>query len=193
MLKSRKIRSGSEYSEDEVFQLPQLPDTPIAGSSHGQKVTFRSPVVRLGSISSTPHLVPQPVSFDVSRIPDSETSGKDTDSEAETRPRTPYQKMKRMREDASIALHSLQLMAEEFRKIHEPKIQKLKGRYSANAMLVFNLWLKDIEMCIKEQKLTNMEAVQLIKDYTSEGARGEVEFYLDTNSIWKYHKLIEHL
>ena len=89
--------------------------------------------------------------------------------------------------------HSLQLAAEEFRKICKPKIQKLKGRYSANAMLVFNSWLKDIEMCVKERKLTNMEAVQLVKDYTSEGARGAVEFYLDTNSTWKYHELIEHL
>ena len=79
--KSRKIRSGSEYSEDEVFQLSQVPDTPIAGSNHGQKITFRSLVVRPWSVSSIPHLVPQPVSFDVSRIPNSETSGKDTDSE----------------------------------------------------------------------------------------------------------------
>ena len=135
--KSRKIRSGSNYSNDEVFQLPQVPDMPIAGSSHGQKVTFRSPVVRLGSVLSIPYLVPQPMSFNVSQIPNSETFGKDTDSKAETRPRTPYQKMKRMREDASIASNSLQLVAEEFRKICEPKIQKLKGRYSANAMLVF--------------------------------------------------------
>ena len=62
---------------------------PITGSSHGHKVTFRSPVVRLGLISSMPHLVPQPVSFNVSRIPDSKTSGKDTDSMAEVRTRTP--------------------------------------------------------------------------------------------------------
>ena len=34
---------------------------PIVGSSHGQRVM--SPAVRLGSISSMPHLVPQPVSF----------------------------------------------------------------------------------------------------------------------------------
>ena len=61
-LKNRRARDGSDYSENEVFQLPQVPDTPIAG----QKVTFRSPVVRPGSVSSTPHLVPQPVSFDVS-------------------------------------------------------------------------------------------------------------------------------
>ena len=60
--KNRKARDGSNYSEDEVFQLPQVPDTPITG----QKVTFRSPVVRPGLVSSIPHLVPQPVSFDVS-------------------------------------------------------------------------------------------------------------------------------
>ena len=92
-----------------------------------------------------------------------------------------------------MASHSLQLVAEELRKICEPKIQKLKGRYSANPMLVFNSWLKDIEMCVKERKLTNMEAVQLVKDYTSEGTQGVVEFYLDTNTTWKYHELIEHL
>ena len=38
-----------------------------------------------------------------------------------------------------------------------------------------------------------MEAVQLVKDYTSEGARGAIECYLDTNSMWKYHELIEHI
>ena len=33
----------------------RVPDMPIAGSSHGQKVTFRSPVVRPGvSIIDTP-------------------------------------------------------------------------------------------------------------------------------------------
>ena len=149
-LKNRRARDCSNYSEDEVFQLHEVPDVPIAGSSHGQKVTFMSPVLRLGSVSSTPHLVPQPVSFDVLQIPNSKTSGKDTDSEAEVRPRTPHIRNKRMREDASMASHSLQLVAEEFRKIHKPKIQKLKGRYSANAMLVFNSWLKDIEMCVKE-------------------------------------------
>ena len=151
--KNRRTRDGSDYSEDEVFQLPQVPDMPIAGSSHGQKVTFRSPVVRPGSVSSTPCLVPQPVSFDVLQIPDSETSGKDTDSEAEVRPRTPHIRNKRTREDASrmdasMASHSLQLAAEEYRKICKPKIQKLKGGYSANAMLIFNSWLKDIEMCV---------------------------------------------
>ena len=60
-------------------------------------------------------------------------------------------------------------------------------------MLVFNAWLKNVEMGIKEQKQTNLEAVQLIKDYTTEDVRGAVEFYLDTNSTWDYQELIRHL
>ena len=115
------------------------------------------------------------------------------ESEAEVRPKTLYQKVKQTRKYASIASHCLQLMTEEFRKICKPKIQKLKGRYSANAMLLFNSWLKDTKMCVKEQRLTNIEAVQLVKYYTIEGARGAIVFYLDTNSMWKYHELIEHL
>ena len=39
----------------------------------------------------------------------------------------------------------------------------------------------------------NPEAVQLVKDYTIEGARGAVEFYLDSNSTWDYKELIKHL
>ena len=90
--KNRKVISGSDCSDNEVFQLPQMPDTPIAGSSQRHKVTFRGLVVRPGQISSMCHLVSQPVSFNVSRIPNSETSGKDTDSEADIRPRTLQQK-----------------------------------------------------------------------------------------------------
>ena len=117
---TRKMKSGSDFGDDEVFHLPQVPDMSIAGSGHGHEVTFRSLVVRLRSVSSTPHLVPQPVSFYLSRIPDTKTSGKDTDSEAEGRLNlgtrsglTPYQKVKRMSQDASIASHGLQLTAED--------------------------------------------------------------------------------
>ena len=46
----KKVKSGSEVSDDEVFHLPQVPDMPLAGSSHGHNVTFRSLDVRPGSI-----------------------------------------------------------------------------------------------------------------------------------------------
>ena len=37
-----------------------------------------------------------------------------------------------------------------------------------------------------------MSVVQLFKDYTTEGARGAIEVYLNTNSV-DYKELIEHL
>ena len=40
--------------------------------------------------------------------------------------------------------HSLQAAATEFKKLREPKVAKLKGGYSSDASLVFQLWLKDI-------------------------------------------------
>ena len=177
-------------SEDEVFYLPKVPDMPIAGTDHGHQVTFIIPVVKSRPVSSTPHLVPQPVSFDLSGIPNTETSGKDTDSEAEGRPNVGirsrptlyHQKIRRTRQDASITMHSLQLVAEEFWKIFKPKIQKLKSGYSANVVLVFNSWLKDEKIGMREQKLTNLEAVQLIKNCTTENVTGVVEFYLDMTS-----------
>ena len=157
--------------------------------------------MRPRSVSSTPHLVPQPVAFNLSGIPNTKTSGKDTDSEAEGMPNvgtrsgpTPqHQKFRRAKQDAFIMMHGLQLVAEKIRQICEPKIQKLKGGYSANTMLVFNSWLKDVEMFKREQKLTNLEAVQLIKDYTMKNVRAAVEFYLDTNSTWDNQELIRNL
>ena len=60
-------------------------------------------------------------------------------------------------------------------------------------MLVFNPRLKSAEMCMKEHKLTDLEVAQLIKDYTTDNARGAVEFYLDTDSTWKYKELTGHI
>ena len=49
---------------------------------------------------------------------------------------------------AEAAEHSLQVVADEFKMIHEPKNSTLKGRYSANATLIFNIWLKAIDMYV---------------------------------------------
>ena len=48
-------------------------------------------------------------------------------------------------------------------------------------------------MCIQEWMLSNMEAIQLIKDYTSDNARGAEEFSLDISSTRNYKVLIEYL
>ena len=83
------------------------------------------------------------------------------------------------------------MAAQEFKMICEPKISKLKGGYLANTTLIFNRWLKDINMYFQDPNLDENEAVQLVKDYTTEHAHGAVEFYLDTNDQLSYAGLIE--
>ena len=67
---------------------------------------------------------------------------------------------------------------QEFCKLCKPKINKLKGGYSATANLIFQSWLKDINIHVKDWNLTEREAIQLVKDFTAERACNEVEFYM---------------
>ena len=72
---------------------------------------------------------------------------------------------------------------------------KLKGGYSSDASLVYQSWLKDIQVYVAEHHLSQWEAIQLVKDYTSEHARQEVEYYLDLTPQNKqsFQGLIDHL
>ena len=65
---------------------------------------------------------------------------------------------------------------QEFHKLLEPKISKLKGGYSATANLIFQSWLRDIKVHVKDWNLTEREVIQLIKDFTAERVCDEVEF-----------------
>ena len=73
--------------------------------------------------------------------------------------------------------YDMKMAAQEFCKLHKPKINKLKGGYSATANLIFQTWLKDINIHVQDQNLTEREAIQLAKDFTAERAHNEVEFY----------------
>ena len=72
----------------------------------------------------------------------------------------------------------MQMAVHEFHKLHEPKINKLKGGYSATVNLIFQSWLKDIRVHVEDRNLTEREAMQLVKDFTAEHAHNEVEFYM---------------
>ena len=72
----------------------------------------------------------------------------------------------------------MKVAVQEFCKLHKPKINKLKGGYSATANLIFQLWLKDINIHVEDWNLTEREAIQLVKDFTAEMACDEVEFYM---------------
>ena len=90
---------------------------------------------------------------------------------------------------------SLQAAATEFKKLREPKVAKFKGGYSSDASLIFQSWLKDIWVYTIEHRLSQWEAIQLVKDYTSEQARSEVEYYLGLTpkEEQSFQGLIDHL
>ena len=91
--------------------------------------------------------------------------------------------------------HSLQVAATEFQKLREPKVAKLKGGYSSDANLVFQTWLKDIWVYVLEHHLSQWDAIQLVKDYTSEHAQLKVEYYLGMTpkSEQSFQGLVDHL
>ena len=77
----------------------------------------------------------------------------------------------------------------------EPKISKLKGSYSSSAGLIFQSWLKDIHVHVKDRRLTQREAIQPVKDFTTENAQDEVEFYtgMMAEEDQSFEGLINHL
>ena len=50
--------------------------------------------------------------------------------------------------------YDMKVAAQEFCKLCKPKINKLKGGYSATANLIFQSWLKDINVHVEDQNLT---------------------------------------
>ena len=72
----------------------------------------------------------------------------------------------------------LHAAAQEFWKMWRPKISKLKGGYTSSAGLVFQSWLKDICVHVQDRRLTQRQAIQLVKDFTAEHAQDDVEFYM---------------
>ena len=82
----------------------------------------------------------------------------------------------------------------EFCRMHEPKITKLKGGYSADAELIFCSWRSDILAHITDQELDNKAAIQLIKEQTLDNACRKVEFQLDLcGGKITYQDLLKHL
>ena len=89
----------------------------------------------------------------------------------------------------------MKVVAQEFCKLHEPKINKLKGGYSATANLIFQSWLKDINIHVEDWNLTEREAIQPVKDFNAERAHDEVEFYMGmtVNKQQTFDGLVNHL
>ena len=69
------------------------------------------------------------------------------------------------------------------------------GGYSSNAYLIFESWLKYIKDHIEDRQLTQWEANQQVKDFTTEHANNKVEFYMGmvAEEDHNFKGLINHL
>ena len=84
-------------------------------------------------------------------------------------------------------------LASEFKKMREPKIQKLKGGNTSSAQLFITGWIKEVRAVIRDRSLTDEEGVQLIREFTESKARQQVDFYLDLNPNPTIEGVLEHL
>ena len=64
--------------------------------------------------------------------------------------------------------YEMKMVVQEFHKLHKPKINKLKGGYSAMANLIFQSCVKGIKVHVEDWNLTEREAIQLVKDFTTD-------------------------
>ena len=104
----------------------------------------------------------------------------------------PSRPVERSNHPEDVRLHAA---AHEFRKMQEPKISKLKSGYSSSAGLIFQSWLKDIQVHVEDRRLTQRQAIQVVKDFTAKRARDEVEFYMGmvAEEDQSFEGLIDHL
>ena len=95
---------------------------------------------------------------------------------------------------AELVLHNtMQMLALEFKRTREPKIQKFRGGTSSSALLMFKSWMQDIECAIKDQNLNNDVALQLVKEFSEGCTHDNINFYLEITDKPSVDGLFENL
>ena len=195
-------RGAAQYeSQDQAFSFhkqvqfednnssPELrPDVKSGGGRSAHSLSANAP--RLSNISAIPHMpkytsmphhaanaVPSDRTFDISPVAPLVQDSKDAAMIA-----------------AEVSAAATAQASKEFCRMREPKITKLRSRYSADAELMFRSWRSDILAHITDWELDNKVAIQLIKEQTLDNARHEVEFQLDLcGGNITYQDLLKHL
>ena len=162
--------AGRQHFEDELVEEATW------GSNHPHHVLFASS--EKGGFTSTPLKSAAKIGEDYSLLPQQKQARQSLLTSMVSPPE-----------------HSMQMAACKFHKLCEPKINKLKGGYSATANLIFQSWLKDMRVHVEDRNLSQREAMQLIKDFTTERARDEVEFYMGmvADEQQTFEGLVQHL
>ena len=89
----------------------------------------------------------------------------------------------------------MQMVAQEFSKLCEPKINKFKGGYSATANVIIQSWIKDTMVHVEDQNLSQRETIHLVKDFMAKHAQNKVEFYMGIimEDEQVFEVLVQHL
>ena len=167
-MKSEGGRSAHSISAS----APRLSNIPVLPNE---------PKFTMPKFTSTPYSVASAVlsdrTFDVSPVAPLAHDSKDAATKA-----------------AEVSAAAAAQASKEFCRMHEPKITKLRGGYSADTELMFCLWRSDILAHITDRELDNKAAIQLIKEQTLDNACREVEFQLDLcGGNISYQDLLKHL
>ena len=85
------------------------------------------------------------------------------------------------------------MLASEFKRTQEPKIQKFRGGTLSGALLVFKYWMENIEYAVKDHNLNNDEALQLIKEFSKGCVHDNINFYLEVTDKPSVEGLFENL
>ena len=84
-------------------------------------------------------------------------------------------------------------LASEFKKMREPKLQKLKGGNTSSTQLFIMGWIKEVHTVICNRELTNSEGVQLICEFMESKAHQQVDFYINMNCNPTIEGVLDHL
>ena len=84
-------------------------------------------------------------------------------------------------------------LASEFRKMREPKLQKLKGGNTSSTHLFLTGWVKEVRATIKDRELSESKGVQLIREFTESKAHQQVDFFMDLNPVPTIEGVLDHL
>ena len=87
----------------------------------------------------------------------------------------------------------MQTLASKFKCSREPKIQRFRGGTSSGALLVFKLWMQDIECTIKDRNLSTEEVIRLVKEFSKGSAKDNINFYLEVMDKPTIKGLFENL
>ena len=88
---------------------------------------------------------------------------------------------------------TINIIANKFRKLNPPKLQKLKFGTSPSAQLFLFSWVKEVKAVIKDRDLTDSKSIQLVREFTEGKAQQQVDFFLEASPTTTPEALLEHL